>query len=1235
MKKTKKIITLLSVLLMIMFALPAIVEAKEISSRRELISGPNVGNTVYLGNGRHDGTISLFNENDHLYCVQHRASTQDAMYRVDAYVEISGTQATAYTGSSGKTVRTYNSSMNTVLAYICGEQNYYKGYNNSYTNDGVRMRAIHKYLQAWYNSVGFSKLGINRKWNDQGFSLDNHIGVKARALRLISDGQKYARDTNSNVPKVDKNSTSKYIEEISSKTFGPFKIKYTGIIDSVIVKDASGNTVNNIAFSKDKEGKNTVKVSDLKSNENYYLQNNSGKLINTVSFKLKDSEVLSAKLWFLERKDGRPSQRILMTETGKTKAKGETYVMKVMPKISIKGYVWVDVQRTKANNTNSLWDNDEQKVAGVTVKLINKSSKKEIATTKTNANGEYIFNKPFTALRLKDYYVEFNYNGVNFKYVNYTDNGQEKQEINEDISKYIPVAFNSTNVNEIRTNGSRALMDNVAVKDTDLSGIASTYKGTEKEKIYGLGLNGNLYQKLISEDGLVLANINLGIKKIPETTYEVRENIAYVKIQMKGYEYTYSYAGTGDKSKVAAPIVRFQDGSSKYTYLQDIYPSDIAYDIKNSTEELKVYVTYRIDVTNTTKHNIEDLYKEQKLFITKLTNTYDSNRYELNDENWNGSNGTVTMNEKYRKSIFDSGIEQDKSAKPVYITFKVKHDKNNDPEKDPLVKLLNNPNGLAEEFPTKVTTTGYHQYTRKDYSWQNDLTKQQTHMTKNINKEWDAPYLTFRLGQERILSGKVFEDKSVSTDGQKLGNGKYDDKENIVKDVIVELLDVKENVTDITQLPVSNVYGVEGDEKNRTAISNPAQVKTDVNGNYTLNGIVPGKYYLRYTYGDGTQKIYTTDGKEVKTLVAKEYKSTIITNNVAKTALKGGTDEQWYKKLNSQNDSVAIDNLNTRIAVNQGTSTNIMSGTAKIDITIENTINNIANIEVTENGQKALASNKFDGLNLGIIEQPNQNVNIEKIITKIKLTNSQINNGFEGNPEKDTMQGVSDLDGIKNEGSTYTRAELPDEMISGATLELTYRINITNISDINYYNNAYYWYGEADKNKEVALDINEVADYLDNTLQFKAESSDTRIKLATETPNEGKENKTILVIGEIGKLYTEKNKARENDKLKTSDTVNLVAERKLSTQDDDMEFVNETEITKINNGKDSRDNSEGVTEIQTVKPIEEKFEAKARATITPPTGEDRQEIIMYVIAGVIALAILSAGVVLIKKIVTK
>ena len=131
--------------------------------------------------------------------------------------------------------------------------------------------------------------------------------------------------------------------------------------------------------------------------------------------------------------------------------------------------------------------------------------------------------------------------------------------------------------------------------------------------------------------------------------------------------------------------------------------------------------------------------------------------------------------------------------------------------------------------------------------------------------------------------------------------------------------------------------------------------------------------------------------------------------------------------------------------------------------------------------------------------------------------------------------------------------------------------------------------------------------------------------------------KTIIKLSDNNtKLYTAKNTTRNDNSCKTSDTATLIAQRILSANDDDMEFINQAKLTKLVNGTDNRDNSnEKDTEIQTIKPVSLNYEAQARATITPPTGADRQTIIMYVVAGTLALAILSAGVVVIKKFVVK
>ena len=1208
MNKSKKILlSFIASILMItvLFASNVNAASYDINTAGELKNNGKIGDKMKL-NG------SDLRGREDVYCIEHKTNFVGGQYTVYDIVEINGETATS-SGTGKKVTKDENEVMNYIL--FKGDYSRWmfttKSQNQHYMT--ARNIAIWGYQNTWLNALGNGFFNKNWKHSFSRLNISNYFNSeleseKEKAKKLLEEANAFAKSHNgsSNIEITG----NKEVKEYETNTYGPFKIKYSGDRIALSAIDINGNAIQSrkIKAYSDQECRKEITKSRIKSNTDFYIKITD----ETKMKKLKctaSSSILNAKILFLGRNDfwNGNGQGIIFVKPGESKVeKSIEFDIKNKQKISIEGYVWIDAQRTKANDTNSLYDEDETRVAGVTVNLKKKSNNNIVATTKTDSNGYYSFDKKIEDSDLEDHYIEFNYNGVKVS--------------NQDISKYIPVAFNSTNVNEIVKNGSRALMNEVPGKDTDLKGIATTYTGTEKESTYGLGYNSNLYNKLI--EGETLKNINLGLKKIPETEYVISENLAYVKIGMKGYDYTYTYGGTGNTSRVAAPRVKWQNSQDIYAYSRDIYPSDIAYDVKNSTQELKVDVTYRIDITNTTNHNIEELYKEQKLYITGLTNNFDTTRYELNDKNWTGNNGTATITDNYKKSIYDNGINTNSTA-TSYITFSVKH--------DALLDILNHPNGIIEKNPTKVTAVGHHQYSRKDYSWQNDITKEQTHITSNDTKSADAPYLIFKLGEERILSGKVFEDKVVTTDGQKLGNGVYDENENVVKDVLVELLDINENVTDITKLPVSNLYGV-GTDKN--AISIPAQVKTDANGNYTLNGIVPGYYYIRFTYGDGTQKIYDISGKEVKDLTAKDYKSTIVTNDAVKQALKDGKDFEWYKKINNANVSVALDNLDTRRAVNAGTSnSNIMAGTARVFITIENTENKVANIEVTENGQTALAANRFNGLNLGVIEMPRQQARLEKIITNIKVTNAQANFGIGGNPELDSIQGVSDLDNTKNGGSKYVRAELQDDYISGANLELTYNIKVTNISDVNYYNDAYYYYGEADLNKEVTLNVEDLTDYLDDTLQFKADASDSRVVVGTD---ENATNKTILKVQNIGTLYTENNKARETDKLKTSDAVSIIAGRILSKQDDDMEYINEVKITNVSNGTDTRDtSSDKETQIQVIKTIDNNFESKATATITPPTGADRLEIILYTIAGVIALAVLSAGVVMIKRIVKK
>ncbi len=638
-------------------------------------------------------------------------------------------------------------------------------------------------------------------------------------------------------------------------------------------------------------------------------------------------------------------------------------------------------------------------------------------------------------------------------------------------------------------------------------------------------------------------------------------------------------------------------------------------------------------VTNTTNYNIEELYKEDKLVITSLKNEYDTNRYTLNDKEWENEKDGLAV---YKGNKF-GGINKDETETTT-ITFNVK--------RQALDDILKHPDGIIEEHPTKAITIGYHKYFRKDYSWQNNILKEQEHRSPDDPEDATAPYLIFKLGEERVVSGKVFEDGVVTTDGQVLGNGVYDENENVVKNVLVELIDAEDS-----RLPVSHLYRVVEKDGGKEKIPDikDAKVYTGEDGKYELKGIVPGYYFLRFTYGKGTedetQKIYNIKGEEVNTLTAKDYKSTIITNKIVKEVLEGKENVLWYMDKDfDKKSSVAIDNLNTRVAVNENKQNYITAGAAKMLIKIENTVDEFANIEIDENGNQVKAnSNNFNGFYFGVIEMPKARANIEKLITNVKIANAQGNVLYNGNPEK-LNQGsgvaVTDLDNKENGGSSYVRAEMVETSIYGSSLELIYQVKVTNTSDVNYYLDDYYLYGDkGNGSKEVTIIPTKVNDYLDKSLTYVKEESTKLNNNNDKRIVEGAADQKITIDGQEiraqefklegwGKLYTDKIKNRDGNHP-TTDSVNIFAKRILTREDDDMEIVSYATITQVDNSTSGDDGDEEIKLVRKAESIN--ANAKAIFTITPPTGNTTDNLTYYAIAGIVSLVVIAVGIVIIKK----
>lgn len=940
-------------------------------------------------------------------------------------------------------------------------------------------------------------------------------------------------------------------------------------------------------------------------------------------------------------------------------------------KVTITGYVWLDkIEKGEDVIGNSLYDetSNDKKVEGVTVSLKRKSNSETVISTTSKDDGSYIFEKAVLKSELDNYYIQFDYSNMGI---------EEKSG-----KRFIPVKYNGINLDEVVENGSRAMMESIPTRDSELTGIAMTYMGTDTEtlKTYGLSALANK-TGLYNSTTHILSNINLGLREIYTPTYEIMEDLKYVKIVLNNHEYIYKYGEAELENVQGAPQINKESTTRPNEYIRSIYPSAI-YDLKdgeNLDGSLKVYAVYEIAIADTTYTNAPELYTENKLQITELTNTFDTNRFELettansradSDPAFTGTENNiksdfanwenVETNEEGRTTVkYKENIEIERSQVDAagsitggvttkYIQFKVKDEE--------VERILNNPEGLNENKQTTANANGYHEFTRYDYSWENiiNLPKMQNHESEYETKEDKAPYLKFTLGEERKITGTIFNDKNIGARrGEIIGNGRMDDGENKIKNAKIEFL-IANPETKFDDAPVAKRY-IEKNNENGYE-KEEAITYTDTNGNFIIDGLMPGDYYLRVTYGNGSQII---DGENEININIDDYKSTIVTSRVVKNIIKNlniNTGE-WYKNLEGDNYSVAVDSLDRRERHNSGEITDeqedklMIAGTPMVDITVENTQGNYHTNDEVRLSQGEL----FKGFNFGIIIQPKQRIEMEKVVTSVRLTNAP-NNIFNGNPETDNMPGVTDLDGKVNGGSTFTRMEVEESNIYGSNLALRYNIRLKNASDINYYETRqeylgyYYMFGEVTKGaKTPDIYIENIIDCYDPSLQSSESNDVSMSKLQiTETTAEIQE-----IIEQLSNLANAREPNKYNFSYKNTlkgkntigrivkdqekNTVTLEFSKILSNRDEDLNFVNTASVSKATNvikPEDERDeNIRRIAEksLKYIGKVSIPRPAKAEATVSTPTGSNTQKISeICAIVGIILLT-MAANIIIVYK----
>ena len=200
----------------------------------------------------------------------------------------------------------------------------------------------------------------------------------------------------------------------------------------------------------------------------------------------------------------------------------------------------------------------------------------------------------------------------------------------------------------------------------------------------------------------------------------------------------------------------------------------------------------------------------------------------------------------------------------------------------------------------------------------NGIIKPVTNINGVQSGEYDGDYAsTFKLtlsDHTRTIEGTVWED--IKEAGKIIGNGKLDANERKIKGVKVELIDESGNVVDTYSL-VNDIEINENTEKvalKTTKKGKAEDISGEQDGKYSISGIIPGEYKLRYTYADGTTQILGLNEFKVR-----NYKSTVL-YGASGEALKGN-NINWIR-INEDRFNDAADDLELRDKID---STNIIS----------------------------------------------------------------------------------------------------------------------------------------------------------------------------------------------------------------------------------------------------------------------------------------------------------------------
>lgn len=381
------------------------------------------------------------------------------------------------------------------------------------------------------------------------------------------------------------------------------------------------------------------------------------------------------------------------------------------------------------------------------------------------------------------------------------------------------------------------------------------------------------------------------------------------------------------------------------------------------------------------------------------------------------------------------------------------------------------------------------------------------------------------IDSTNIISGCVWEDNNK--------NGIRDSGEEKIAGVKVALCTRINDQLGAGEKQVDWIQRYNEKNYNKYTYKVVKEETTDQNGEYRFKDVEKGYYYVLFGYGlddatvltnnkeNETNKILGKTGSNTKSYNGQDYKSTIFQANLENGEYDLEKIKEYDKNLNDKYVSDAIDDWERVKEVNEYSKiqTNhiaeVLASPTKVptylgeqygsdlmgrlvDELTTNTwkIAKTPKIEVTEvNGGE-----RIPNVDLGLVERPKTQLQITNNVENVKVTLSdgsivfdatQTAEATKGNETKNVIW-KSNRSATKGITGGFIQLYLDEELMYGATIQITYKMQINELNDyVEYEGLEYYAKGRTNSGIKVESKAKKLVCYIPNKMQFnKTQSGD-------------------------------------------------------------------------------------------------------------------------------------------------